>query len=147
MSHSRHEDSRSAVSGACAGPCAITPGATLRVCYLMMRTLVSEVWPLDLSKSRRVVSYVRCLADEAPPSQPSIFPWSLPLALRLLEHFMSTSVVTLPRACSTTRPASCARWWRCRCYGVYAFRDDWTGICNYQYQNILDRFKIKTLIV
>ena len=31
--------------------------------------------------------------------------------------------------------------------GILQFRDHWTGICNYQYQNILDRFKIKTLIV
>ena len=31
--------------------------------------------------------------------------------------------------------------------GILQFRDDWTGICNYQYQNILDRFKIKILIV
>ena len=146
MSHSRHEDSRSAVSGACAGPCAITPGATVRKPKYMMRTLVSELWPLDLSKSRRVVSYVRCLADEAPPSQPSIFPWSLPLALRLLEHFMSTSVVTLPRACSTTRPAAVYTMSASRGNGILQFRDHWTGICSYQYQNILDRFKTKTLV-
>ena len=31
--------------------------------------------------------------------------------------------------------------------GILQFRDHWTGICNYQYQNILDRFKIKTLTV
>ena len=121
MSHSRHEDSRSAISGACAGPCAITPGATLRVCYLMMRTLVSEVWPLDFSESRRVVSYVRCLADEATPSQHYTFPWSLPLALKLGERLMSTSMVTISRSCAITRPASRvddnAEAW----YGVYAF--------------------------
>ena len=32
--------------------------------------------------------------------------WSLPLALKLCEHFMSTSMVTLKGACSITRPAS-----------------------------------------
>jgi hypothetical protein len=37
------------------------------------------------------------------------FSWSLPLALKLGEHFMSTSMVTLPRAFSITRPASRAR--------------------------------------
>ena len=36
------------------------------------------------------------------------FSWSLPLALKLGEHFMSTSMVTL-RAPSITRPASRAR--------------------------------------
>ena len=32
--------------------------------------------------------------------------WSLPLALKLGEHFMSTSMVTLKLACSINRPAS-----------------------------------------
>ena len=139
MSHSRHEDSRSAVSGACAGPCAITPGATLRVCYLMMRTLVSEVWPLDLSESRRVVSNVRCLADEATPSHHNTFPWSLPLALKLGERLLSTSMVIISRSCAITRPASRvednAEAW----YGVYAFA----------FRNInieINWFRIKTLI-
>ena len=60
---------------------------------------------------------------------------------------MSTSMVTLKRACSLTRPASRLDDAVESVNGDYAFRGHWTGICNYQYQNILDRFKIKTLIV
>ena len=60
---------------------------------------------------------------------------------------MSTSMVTLKGACSFTRPASRLDDAIESVNGDYAFRDHWAEICNYQYQNILDRFKIKTLIV
>ena len=50
------------------------------------------------------------LNDHIPPHR-SHFSWSLPLALKLGEHFMSTSMVTLTKAFSITRPASRARRW------------------------------------
>ena len=61
----------------------------------------------------RVLDYVvgRLFNDDGPPDR-SHFSWSLPLALKLGEYFMSTSMVTLPRALSITRPASRARRWR-----------------------------------
>ena len=46
--------------------------------------------------------------DHIPPHR-SHFSWSLPLALELGGHFMSTSVVTLMKEFSITRPASRAR--------------------------------------
>ena len=52
---------------------------------------------------------VDCLVEGSPPFHRFIFSWSLPLALKLGEHFMSTSMVALPRAFSITRPASRAR--------------------------------------
>jgi len=53
-----------------------------------------------------------CLLNDQIPPHRSHFSWSLPLALKLGEHFMSTSMVTLTRALSMTRPASRARRWR-----------------------------------
>ena len=66
----------------------------------------SSIKPLNI----RVLDYAagRLLNDDKPPDR-SHFSWSLPLALKLGEHFMSTSMVTLPKAFSITRPASRAR--------------------------------------
>ena len=53
---------------------------------------------------------VGCLVGGSPPSHHSHSSWSLPLALELGEHFISTSSkVTLPKAFSITRPASRGR--------------------------------------
>ena len=58
----------------------------------------------------RVLDYaVGCLLNDDQPPDRSNFSWSLPLALKLGEHFMSTSMVTLARVFSITRPVSRAR--------------------------------------
>ena len=64
--------------------------------------LMIEYWIMP--KVRRLFN------DDQPPDR-SHFSWSLPLALKLGENFMSTSMVALPRAFSITRPASRARRW------------------------------------
>ena len=46
------------------------------------------------------------LLNDQIPRHRSIFSWSLPLALKFGEHFMSTSMVTLTKGFSITRPAS-----------------------------------------
>ena len=61
----------------------------------------------------RVLDYeVGGLFSDGQPPHRSHFSWSLPLVLELGEHFMSTSIVALPRALSITCPASRARRWR-----------------------------------
>ena len=68
------------------------------------------------------------VSDGSRPSLRPIFSWSLPLALKFCEHFMSTSMVTLKRARSITRPASRLDDAVESVNGDYAFRDHWTGI-------------------
>ena len=64
---------------------------------------------IELLHVRVLDCEVGFLVEGSPPSHRSIFSWSLPLALKLGEHFMSTSMVTLTKAFSITRPASRAR--------------------------------------
>ena len=52
---------------------------------------------------------VGCFVSGHRPPHRCHFSWSLPLALGLGEHFMSTSVVTLTKGFPITRPASRAR--------------------------------------
>ena len=63
--------------------------------------------------SVRVLGFAvaRFVNDHVLPHR-SHFSWLLPLALKLGEHFMSTSMVTLTGELSITRPASRARRWR-----------------------------------
>ena len=93
--------------------------------FLSIGTVGSELWTslheyIDCGTHRRtpnnssaklhnfrVLDYeVGCLVEGSPPPHRYIFSWSLPLALKLGKHFMSTSMVTLPREFSITRPAS-----------------------------------------
>ena len=100
----------------------------------------------------RVLDYAvgRLFNDDKPPGRSNLS-WSLPLALELGEHFMSTSMVNLPGASSITRPTSRARRWRGVGGTVFiAFRSSEINLIeikNYQYQNAYYLFKIKTLIV
>ena len=63
---------------------------------------------IELPHVRLLGLVVGCLVGGSPPSHRSHFSWSLPLALKLGEHFMRY-VVTLPKTFSITRPASRAR--------------------------------------
>jgi hypothetical protein len=57
----------------------------------------------------RVLGFVGgCLVEGSIPSVRCHFSWSLPLALKLGEHFMSTSVVALAKAFSMRIEALCA---------------------------------------
>ena len=58
----------------------------------------------------RVLGFaVACLLNDRIPPHRCHFSWSLPLALNLGEHFMSSSMVTLAKGFSIARPASRAR--------------------------------------
>ena len=68
--------------------------------------------PFKLLHVRLLGFAVGCLLNDDRPPHRCHFSWSLPLALELGEHFMSTSVVTLTKGFPVTRPASRARRWR-----------------------------------